>query len=197
MKSKMATDSSKLIYTTNKWGEEIAKRQSAELDGKTFKDLYDKDLSYIKSHLGVNKNDVQGIIKAAFQAHYEGGSDSIRVDTITNTVSHTTETAYISSDSNKWISIYVNISPLRFKYRVITFDSIIFVPHLVSTGFLRPKQLFVSGENLNPNSRITGLSYVRVNNYHPKHFVVSAGIGTTYPFTPLVYIGVGYKLFEF
>ena len=198
-KSRIEAEASALTIIKNKWDEEIASRKAAELDKKTFQELYSKDLAYIKSHLGINKNDVQGIITAAFKGHYEGSVGNVKVDTIVDTVYHTTSTSYMGHDSTKWIDITAALAPEYFKYQVTTFDSVLFVPHLVPNGLLRPKRLFVSAKNFNPNSRITGLGYTEVHDYKVKHIVISAGMSAGYTdhliITPAIHIG--YKIAEF
>lgn len=198
-KSKIEADALGLKYVKNKWDEEIATRKVAELDKQTFKDLYDKDLTYIKSHLGISKNDVQGIITAAFKGHYEDSSRNVQPVVVHDTIHNTTSTGYIGHDSTKWLNITATITPGLFKYRVNTFDSVLFVPHMVSNGFLKPKRLFVSGQNFNPNSRISGLNWTEVHDYKVKHFVLSAGISAGYTDHLIILpaIHLGYKLLEF
>lgn len=178
-KSAMSASQSQVMYFKNKAGEEIARREAAEVDKKVLLDFYNKELSGIKDKMDINEKNIRSFITAELKAKYSGKGkvDTVYMAVINGDTVNSKEPMIAVSDSTKWIQIKGVASASKgFLYEIDTYDSVGFVTNLRRPAWYKSKQLFIDGYNANPNSHISGLNNVQVKDFKDKRFGVGPSL---------------------
>ncbi len=99
--------------------------------------------------------------------------------------------------SDKWSIIdgYFLRDSVQVKYKF--YDSLRIVQYWNRDGLFKPKSLYTSVVSENPNTTLTGIKATTVRPPTSSRFGVVVFAGTTYPFQPVIGIGLGYTLIQF
>lgn len=173
-------------------GREHALRKQTEASLSTLRTYYSRTIDSITRTLNIKKKQLQQFITASTQTE---GSVRIQIDTF-----YTDTTAlYRFNYSDKWLyldgvlddDLYVN-----YKFT----DSIIITQFWKRRWLLGRKQYYVDGYSLNPNTRFSGLSAVKVGSKSPGRIGIGPFIGYGWNgavWTPSVGISLHYSLIRF
>jgi len=185
-----------------------ARAESAESDLNTIKIVYEEDLKNLrKEFTEINRNykNLNGLYKTSL---YTIGELQIKLDSIYSNI----DTVYNNNGTIKNI-----VSRRNFKYKdqwiningtlifnnnnmyndniILMYgvkDSLTFVSYYKREKFLSKKKLYIEGKSYNPNTIITNLSQISINNYKEPKW--SLGLHGGYGFTQHGlgwYMGVG------
>ncbi|WP_343302838.1 DUF6549 family protein [Chitinophaga niabensis] len=172
-------------------GREHAEKQVAEGSISALKIYYKSEIDSLKRIFRMKENALQSFVSAQTETK---GSVVLKVDTVYGDTSKTYQFHY----DDRWISLQGEIAKEPF-IRYSVRDSITFVTYSKKKG-LFTKETYVDGFSQNPNTRITGLTGIRVNNAKSKRFGVGpyAGYGFNGTrWTPSAGIAIQYSLINF
>lgn len=174
-------------YKTNENGDLVAEKTAALASRDAIKSAYNDEISRIRKDFDVKLKDMKGFITAKIETMGEGKSSAR--DTLIIKEDGTEITGKKIGINEEWFSLTGILLNNDFEYRYSTRDSVTFVTSFKKDKLFGPKRLIVNGISHNPNSNITGLRNIVVDDYKPKR--VSLGPALFYdPFDNQFRVGV-------
>jgi hypothetical protein len=176
----------------DRYGREHADRMLIVGDHATIDAIKGQLLDSVSKALGTNKKNIGSISAASITS---GNEVTGRVDTVYLPGNQkTAKLSYI----DRWIDIEALASnPPKLKYS--TFDSIIITTYSKKTGWFK-RAIYVDGYSINPHSRITGITALKIEEIKNKHFCIGPYIGFGFNGTqwkPSVGLSLQYFLIKF
>lgn len=173
-------------------GREHALRKQTEASLSTLKVYYGRTIDSVTRVLNIKEKQLQQFITASTRTE---GSVRIQVDTFYTD----TTTLYRFNYSDQWLYLDGAMDGGLFVNYKFT-DSIIITQFWKRRWFLGRKQYYVDGYSLNPNTRFTGLSSVKVGSKAPGRIGIGPYIGYGWngaAWTPSAGVSLHYSMIRF
>jgi hypothetical protein len=146
------------------------------------------------------KPKVKAVQNVALIGTETNGSFKPKIDTVYLDTNHYESPTYIINYKDKWLKLkgYVNIDS-AWQYQVV--DSIGLVTYWRRKHWYSTRELYIDGFSFNPNTHLTGLSAMKLNEAKPKKwgvgFMVGYGLGKNLQPQPFVGFGIQRNFIRF
>lgn len=176
------------------YGKEHAQRQQVEADLGTLKVYYRNLIDSVSKALKIKDKNIKTISTASLK-------NTNTVIAKIDTVLVDGKKQYPFSFSDRWIKLNGIVdTTIRLTYSL--YDSIVITTYRKSTGFLGlgKSMVYVNGYSINPNTTVTGISNIKVQDEKPKKFSLGIGIGYGFNgnrFEPNIGFSLQYSLIRF
>lgn len=179
-------------YTENKYGEEVASKKAIVASLKILKQTHKQQLDSLRRRFELKVRNLEAALSAQVTTT---GTDTVTVVHTDTVIQEVTKPMTTFNYADKWLELSGKIIDDNLTLNWRYYEDLDFVVHKKKGGLFKQREYLVSAISNNPNSEVTGLSYMRVAKPKTRFGI---GIYTGYGTRGVdVGIGVYYSLYNF